>query len=503
MYSEVLYTIVFFGTAVLLLFPLNIFVPLDRRLIGLFSSIFCVLIEFLTQYVHNPHLGAMNMTSSSIGFIDYYVLIILTSLMILNHILIQQSYVSQIIRCMQKLLHDNLSYGYYLICFLAFISSPFLMNDGLCLLLVDPVLDAFTQSTPPSLGHQPASSSSSSKDPCHFLMRWYHYFHDLFIGFSVNSISLTSSSSSKYSLAKTTSEDSVSKPARYKLIDDLQIKEDHTSQRFYLLLGLACSANIGSVMTYAGNPQNVIISEHLLHSPSTVMGDGSIKYSTILHGYEFFGFMFLPATIAWLITISVINYYRNLALSVSQPYDHQEGENLTSLSSDSHHHEGLEHHLDEAEAHEHRPVSAIAIHHLASHRKDDQVSVRERLEEEETAIISYVNQHKLISLIGFSLMIISQFITMIPLVAAYALIAITLPVAIILSNYYQLLYHRQSTIQGDDWKQRVSLDGYRMIIHRYIDELFSQIDYNLLLIFTGLFIVTGYFVRTNLPAYIW
>lgn len=40
-------------------------------------------------------------------------------------------------------------------------------------------------------------------------------------------------------------------------------------------------------------------------------------------------------------------------------------------------------------------------------------------------------------------------------------------------------------------------------IQKYIEELFGDLDYNLIVIFVGLFIVAGSFVKTNIPARVW
>jgi hypothetical protein len=52
-------------------------------------------------------------------------------------------------------------------------------------------------------------------------------------------------------------------------------------------------------------------------------------------------------------------------------------------------------------------------------------------------------------------------------------------------------------------KVRLTYDLRRKLINRYIEELFLDIDYNLLVIFTGLFIVSGSFVSTGIPGAIW
>ncbi len=77
---------------------------------------------------------------------------------------------------------DNPEKGFVLISFAAFLFSPFLTNDGVCLLFVEPLLKLF----------------KSDGDP------------------------------------------------KSKL---------HRSDAIYFLISLACSSNIGSALTYTGNPQ--------------------------------------------------------------------------------------------------------------------------------------------------------------------------------------------------------------------------------------------------------
>lgn len=67
------------------------------------------------------------------------------------------------------------------------------------------------------------------------------------------------------------------------------VKED----ALYFLLTLACSSNIGSALTYTGNPQNMIV--------ASVATD-------VLSPGVFFAVMLIPSTVGWLITTYWIEY---------------------------------------------------------------------------------------------------------------------------------------------------------------------------------------------------
>ena len=72
----------------------------------------------------------------------------------------------------------------------------------------------------------------------------------------------------------------------------------------YFLLALACSANIGSQITYTGNPQNMLLSQDAI---------------SVMPSYKFFIYMLLPSTTVWLIsklvlqiTTKIIDYNRTI-----------------------------------------------------------------------------------------------------------------------------------------------------------------------------------------------
>jgi hypothetical protein len=55
----------------------------------------------------------------------------------------------------------------------------------------------------------------------------------------------------------------------------------------YFLLTLACSSNIGSALTYTGNPQNMMLSQDSID---------------VLPPLMFLGYMIIPSTVGWILT---------------------------------------------------------------------------------------------------------------------------------------------------------------------------------------------------------
>jgi Na+/H+ antiporter NhaD/arsenite permease-like protein len=121
--------------------------------------------------------------------IDFDVLVLLGGIMAINFIMVHQTETKRIIRFVQNKIQLDPVHGFWLVSLAAFVVSPFLTNDGVCLLFVEPILNAFESLPPCSL--EPSAPSSQLK-----LMK---------------------------------------------------------SDAIYFLLALACSSNIGSSLTYTGN----------------------------------------------------------------------------------------------------------------------------------------------------------------------------------------------------------------------------------------------------------
>jgi len=244
-------TIIFLVVAWLFLFPNNRFLPLDRRVAGLLGAAMCTVVNWSFESDFHPspsnEISEEDKVPISVDpgeFIDVPVLIILISIMVINFVIMRQKVLVREISRLQSCIRNDIDRGYWFVCLAAFLSSPFITNDGLCLLIVDPVLDAFLI---------PADSRP------------------------------TAFTNSRYPPKR-----------RLNIQEELQ-RRDHKSNRFFYMLGIACSANIGSAMTFTGNPQNIIIASYL---------------DKLMSGGMFFALMIPPATLSWFITCYYINNIR-------------------------------------------------------------------------------------------------------------------------------------------------------------------------------------------------
>jgi hypothetical protein len=91
------------------------------------------------QMVFRNDFGQMNLLES----IDFDVLVLLASIMAINHIVVHLKETKAVISYLQELIRRQPRRGFWCVSFAAFIVSPFLTNDGVCLLFVEPILNAF------------------------------------------------------------------------------------------------------------------------------------------------------------------------------------------------------------------------------------------------------------------------------------------------------------------------------------------------------------------------
>lgn len=76
---------------------------------------------------------------------DMELLVLTSSLLFVNHVLWNTEEIKRMVVYSKRLLIDNPVGGWWAISFAAFLASPILSNDGVCLLFVEPILDAFGQ----------------------------------------------------------------------------------------------------------------------------------------------------------------------------------------------------------------------------------------------------------------------------------------------------------------------------------------------------------------------
>jgi Na+/H+ antiporter NhaD/arsenite permease-like protein len=170
-------------------FPCNRFIPLDRRSASIMGATMC----YATRSFGFPH-NKIDIVDS----VDFDVLALLTGIMAINFIMVHQKESKRVIRYVQTQVRNHPRSGFWIVSFAAFIISPFLTNDGVCLLFVEPILNAFE-----TIDDDPPKNSD-------------------------------------FRLTK--------------------------GDSFYFLIALACSSNIGSALTYTGNPQVECSSPPLLTS---------------------------------------------------------------------------------------------------------------------------------------------------------------------------------------------------------------------------------------------
>ena len=209
--GNTLITIVFLMTALLFLFPYNHIIPFDRRLSGLLGICLCLIIKWLTTT--NQSHKSIQLLYDPLHLINFSVLIILFSIMILNYLLLNQSICRKGLILLQDLLRFHFNISFYIICFITFIISPFITNDGMCLLIIQPILESFL----------PTKSINNTKLNFQFFQKIFlrikHIFPFINYWFTDN---ITTTDEFPLDL----------------LVNDLEIIDDSKTNRFFLCLGL-------------------------------------------------------------------------------------------------------------------------------------------------------------------------------------------------------------------------------------------------------------------------
>ena len=552
----------------------------------LLGSVLCIItIWTFEDNVYGIQHNSSGLSIHTIGsFIDTNVLIILSSIMIINFVIMKQPYVLKLITYMQLVIQkptppppplpysfsssSNIitvytsikayiyslyytSYGFYTVCMISFCISPFIMNDGVCLLLTCPVIDGFiydTVYTKDSVNVSNNDSSSALDD------RVESNIYNNDNTNTSNNIYNTNNTNTSNNTTNTTNNTNIhnnnnntsnnNNNCNNNSATNIHIQHNHKHKQqiaLYYLLGLCCSANYGSCLTYTGNPQNIIISQNL---------------SKILTSGVFFTlFMCIPAFVGWIITITYINHHRLLymnthtSISTSDDMLMENGNcnnnNNTSTNTDV----------------------AVVNANTMDNTSNNTISIANTTISQPPIGIS-----SRYTACMFIILILLEFIGIFPLVTVFSFISILLVSGVLLINYYKLMYRiyvtptnnviistttntmndtrnnsnntegthyelvdvnnttntNTSTITTNDNNDNITnntkntnttntnttnintaniiiqLSHYREAMNIYLDDLFLHgLDYTLLIIFTGLFVVSGAFVATNIPNTIW
>jgi di/tricarboxylate transporter len=215
-FYKVVASLVFAFMSFNLFFPFNSIFPLDRRTASAIAGTLC----YFTRAFLFP-----DQPMDLVEAVDWDVIILLAGIMCINYIVVNQKETKNVVDYVQDQIKNAPKNGFWLVNTSAFLVSPFLTNDGVCLLFVEPILAAFE-------GVAGLNSSSHG---------------------SANG-SMNGSGSGKGSGRGDSRHGSNHGEESFDLQDPNAFVLER-ADAIYFLLGLACSSNIGSSLTYTGNPQ--------------------------------------------------------------------------------------------------------------------------------------------------------------------------------------------------------------------------------------------------------
>lgn len=427
-------------------FPVNRVFPLDRRSVAVMGATLC----YLSGAIFFPQ-HSRDLTNS----VDFDVLILLTGIMAINFIVVHQRETKDLIEHVQEQIKENPRKGFWLVSFAAFITSPFLTNDGICLLFVEPILNAFH--------------------------------HAVETGSSVESIIPTA------------------------------VLTLEKGDAFYFLIALACSSNIGSCLTYTGNPQNMIIAEDSL---------------SVLPSYLFFLYMIVPGLLSWAVTTLWIErcwmrarhlnkrlpnpFSSNMELSnrhhaVVNPMNASGHGSDSGLVSDRKSDAGIDESNDDVEVNlasisgsSHSKVHTLDPHvgiynHMPAKEKVKLLDPKVPIAKKVSRIVS--SPFPYVVLILTAIMIALIFVDLISIAGLICIFAVVMVVVTVVGNHWQ-----GKVIWADeaaDPSTPLTAAEKAINTNEFFEELFNSIDYSLLLIFLGLFIVVEHLSSTGIPKTIW
>ena len=445
--------------------------------------------------------------------VDFDVLLLLSAIMIINHIIVHLKETKTIIRKVQSLVQEHPLKGFWLTSFVAFAVSPFLTNDGVCLLMVAPILAAF-EDLP---AHRKAVEDEN---------------------------------------------EGAIEDGRAKLLDLKEFSLHlQSSDAVYFMLTLACSANIGSALTYTGNPQNMIVASDSLE---------------VLPPVKFLYYMFFPSVLSWLGTTWYISYCW-ISERRAQAVDDNFGPNVayrsccpgvgivarypgklsTSLQLRNVEVQNSERgDLSDAEEEAYvaaastsnklrvpRPTSsddnieappvlsalvfgseralpltvASALGPLSPPRgqKRPAKSIFVDITDDESVIQQItrlvVSPLPYMILILLFVMVIMIFVDVMAISALVCISALSMVLALVFGNHWRktsvwVKEHDESvtaTEQANAVREELSPEERGRQLDEFFEDMFNSIDYNLLYIFLGLFVVVANMESTGLPKKLW
>eukprot|EP01041_Mallomonas_annulata_P001780 gene1780-3449_t len=431
---DIVATCIFLLMSFVFLFPCNSLVPLDRRTVAILGATLC----YATRAFIFPN-HKMNLEAA----VDFDVLVLLAAIMAINFIIVHQKETKSLIDYVQTQVKENPKKGFWLVSFAAFIVSPFLTNDGVCLLFVEPILNAFE-----SL-NRPSEVEPSKKE--------------------------------------------------VECAGDTSLLALEKGDAFYFLISLACSSNIGSALTYTGNPQNMIVAEDSID---------------VLPAYLFLLYMLLPATVSWFMTTMWVQRCWMRSRCMPRAFFAKNGAYPELLNSCLMDESG-----DKTKAVDGEPKtdggSSNGIVAMVNTTNNPMLSSGKQSEKsssashdwqpkEEEGIMKRV-QRVVVSpfpyamLILMGAMIVLIFVEIMSIAGLVCVTAVVMVVVLVLGNHWQGL-----PILGTDGVQApLTAEEKIANTNEFFEELFDSIDYSLLMIFLGTFVVVENVDSTGMPKMVW
>jgi Na+/H+ antiporter NhaD/arsenite permease-like protein len=442
---DVVACIIFAIMSFVFFFPSNSLIPLDRRTAAAICGTLC----YVTRAFLFPD-RKMDVE----GAVDFDVIILLAGIMAINYIIIHQKETKWVINYVQEKIKSDPKSGFWLVAWVAFLASPFLTNDGVCLLFVEPVLNAF------ELLKDDDTISETASDA----------------GESMN----------------------------------LKLEK---SDAFYFLIALACSTNIGSSLTYTGNPQNMIVSQDAIG---------------VMPPYLFLFYMLLPALFSFFITILWIQrcWMRSRSAKTRGPslFNKGAGNGHFSITgnplNDSTHSTGsvelsgsrlMRNGASDAEVTVSLAYSPDVEQNAIALRKEKMtvqpmptISDFDAKAPEEKGLLKkmqriIVTPFPFAMLILMAIMIAMIFVDIMSIAGLVCVTAVIMVIILVLGNHWQGL----PIFGGEPGQPPLTAQEKIENTNKFFDELFESIDYSLLIIFLGTFIVVENVDSTGLPRMMW
>ena len=404
--------------------------------------------------------------------------------MVINKVIVSLQETKLLVEYLQKEIQQNPRKGFWLLSATTFVVAPFLTNDGVCLLFVEIILKAF-EGLDTVVKDTTAVSNSAIENE--------------------ETVNPLATEEGKENVPAIRGADALEigeiKPQSIVVSKHKNnlVKED----ALYFLLTLACSSNIGSALTYTGNPQNMIVAQ----GAADVLPPG-----------KFLLWMILPTLITWIITTLWIEWCWTASKKPSNSISFQHifkrrirvkfSNSQTAQNND----DGatgklLQHNRNLSGI---TPDCSISLEAVGgtqekivspmSPRRRARMERESRKEKVLNFISSPIPYVAIIIMIAMIVMIFVDIMSITSLVCVTAMLMITV---LVFSNHWRGISIWGLLATSEFAAVPLTAQDRLDDLNEFFEELFSSIDYSILLIFLGTFVVIANIESTGIPKRLW